>query len=194
MDVIVIVVIVVVVVVALVAAGLLVARRRSSKAQLTKDELRKRFGPEYERAVQRRGGERAAEAHLNEVAQQRERLDIRPLDPAARDGYARRWEIVQADFVDRPGAAVEEADRLILEVMSTRGYPVEDFEQRAELVAADHPQVVEHYRAAHVSRRLQNGAAAPDTEALRTTFTHYRALFDELVHDGAGEPGTERRS
>jgi hypothetical protein len=32
--------------------------------------------------------------------------------------------------------------------MRDRGYPVEDFGERAELLAADHPQVVEHYRAA----------------------------------------------
>ena len=153
----VVIVIVVVLAVALVAAGLVVARRRSSA------QLQERFGPEYERAVEERGGEREAEAHLRDVAQRRDRLDIRPLDPAARDGYARRWEVVQADFVDRPGPAVEEAERLIVEVMSVRGYPVEGFEERADLVAADHPRVVEHYRAAHRSRRQQDGAATSDT-------------------------------
>jgi len=183
----VVIVIIVVLAVALVAAGLVVARRRRSA------QLQERFGPEYERAVEERGGEREAEAHLRDVAQRRDRLDIRPLDPAARDGYARRWEVVQTDFVDRPGPAVEEAERLIVEVMSVRGYPVEGFEERADLVAADHPGVVEHYRAAHRSRRQQDGAATSDTEALRTAFTHYRALFDELVHDRAGGSGTGQR-
>lgn len=92
-----VIVIVLVLAVALVAAGFVAARWRSSA------QLQERFGPEYEQAVEQRGGEREAEAHLRDVAQRRDRLDIRPLDPAARDGYARRWEAVQADFVDRPG-------------------------------------------------------------------------------------------
>ena len=175
----VVIVIVVMLAVALVAAGVLVARRRHSSAQ-----LQERFGPKYERAVTEYGGQREAEAHLRAVAQRRDHLDIQPLDPAARDGYARRWDVVQANFVDHPGHAVAEADRLIVEVMRVRGYPVEAFEERADMLAADHPRVVEYYRAAHRSRQQ------PDTEALRTAFTHYRALFDELVHHGAGHSGT----
>lgn len=181
------VVIVVVVVAVLVAAGLFVNRRRGTA------QLQERFGPEYERAVEEQGGEREAQSHLRDVAQRRDRLDIRPLSPEARDGYTRRWEAVQADFVDRPDAAVAEADRLIVEVMSAQGYPVDDFDERADLVAADHPGVVEHYRAAHRARQQQDGAATSDTEALRTAFTHYRALFDELVHDRAGGAGTTER-
>jgi hypothetical protein len=30
--------------------------------------------------------------------------------------------------------------------MAERGYPVEDFEQRAADISVDHPQVVENYR------------------------------------------------
>jgi len=56
--------------------------------------------------------------------------------------------------------------------------------ERAELVAADHPHVVEHYRAAHAARRNHHGSPdAVDTEELRQAFVHYRALFDELVLD-----------
>ncbi len=178
----VVIVIIVVLAVALVAAGLLVVlRRRSSSAP-----LQGRFGPEYERAVAEHGGQREAEAHLRAVARRPDHLDIRPLDPAARAGYARRWDVVQANFVDHPGHAVAEADRLIVEVMRVRGYPVEAFEERADTLTADHPRVVEYYRAAHRSRQR------PDAEALRRAFTHYRALFDELVHRGAGHSGTQQ--
>ncbi len=145
--------------------------------------LQQRFGPEYEREVQARGSERDADQHLSKVADRRDRLDIRQLEPAARDRYTRRWEAVQAEFVDRPGPALDSADRLVTEVMRDRGYPVEDFSERAELIAADHPQIVEHYRAAHAVRHSHHGeSGASDTEDLRQAFVHYRALFDELVH------------
>ncbi len=175
------VVIVIIVGIVVLAAAVLFAiwvvrqRRRAS--------LQERFGPEYEREVQARGSERDAAHHLGEVADRRDRLDIRQLEPAARDRYTRRWEAVQAQFVDRPGSALDDADRLVTDVMRDRGYPVEDFDERAELVAADHPQVVEHYRAAHAVRHAHHGPSNDsDTEELRQAFVHYRALFDELVH------------
>jgi hypothetical protein len=148
--------------------------------------LQERFGSEYRREVAARGSEREAQRHLRDVANRRDRLDIRQLDPEARDRYTRRWQAVQTDFVDQPGHALEEADRLVTDVMQDRGYPVHDFGERAELVAADHPEVVEHYRAAHAARQRQaasNGADGADTEEMRQAFVHYRALFDELVHD-----------
>jgi hypothetical protein len=150
--------------------------------------LKERFGPEYDREVAARGSEREAQRHLRDVAGRRDRLDIRQLDPADRERYTRRWQAVQTEFVDQPSRALDEADRLVTDVMKDRGYPVDDFNERAELVAADHPEVVEHYRAAHAAQQRQvpgqdaNGRGV-DTEELRQAFVHYRALFDELVHD-----------
>ena len=72
----------------------------------------------------------------------------------------------------------------VAEVMRDRGYPVEDFSERAELLAADHPQVVEHYRAAHaVQQTHRSNSGSSDTEDLRQAFVHYRALFEELVRE-----------
>jgi hypothetical protein len=144
--------------------------------------LQQRFGPEYEREVAERGSERDAARHLRDVAGRRDQLDIRHLEPPARDRYTRRWEAVQTEFVDRPGQALDEADQLVTDVMRDRGYPVEDFGERAELLAADHPQIVNHYRAAHAARQgYQGHPDAVGTEELRQAFVHYRALFDELV-------------
>jgi hypothetical protein len=144
--------------------------------------LQKRFGPEYDREVARRGSERDAARHLGDIADRRDQLDIRQLEPTARDRYTRRWAAVQTEFVDRPGLALDEADRLVTDVMRDRGYPVEDFGERAELVAADHPEIVEHYRAAHSARRDHHGQPGTvGTEEMRQAFVHYRALFDELV-------------
>jgi len=145
--------------------------------------LQQRFGPEYTREVQERGSERAADQHLGQVADRRDRLDIHDLQPAARERYTHRWQVVQTEFVDRPGPALDEADQLVTEVMRECGYPVEDFSERAELVAADHPQVVEHYRAGHAAQQVHHDRpGGSDTEDLRQAFVHYRALFNELVH------------
>jgi hypothetical protein len=145
--------------------------------------LQQRFGPEYAREVQALGSERAADRHLGRVADRRDRLDIHELEPAARQRYTQRWQVVQTEFVDRPGPALDEADRLVAEVMRDCGYPVEDFSERAELVAADYPQVVEHYRAGHAAQQVHHDRPGDcDTEDLRQAFVHYRALFNELVH------------
>jgi hypothetical protein len=82
---------------------------------------------------------------------------------------------------------VRAAEGVIQSVMSDRGYPVEDFEQRAADVSVDHPLVVENYRA---GRRLVDSSADGEgtTEDLRLAMRHYRALFDDLVEDTADEP------
>jgi hypothetical protein len=64
--------------------------------------------------------------------------------------------------------------------MRSRGYPVEDFEQRAGDLSVEHPALVENYRAAHeIARRRAQGQAG--TEDLRSAFIGYRALFKELL-------------
>jgi hypothetical protein len=87
---------------------------------------------------------------------------------------------VQGRFVDDPAAAVAEADTLVADLMRTRGYPMSDFERRAEDLSVDHPQVVDHYRAAHdVAIRHEQGGVS--TEELRQGLVHYRALFEDLL-------------
>jgi hypothetical protein len=71
--------------------------------------------------------------------------------------------------------------------MSTRGYPVSDFEQRAADISVDHPLVMENYRTAHaIAVRQTQGHA--NTEDLRQAMIHYRTLFEDLV----GEPEVAR--
>jgi hypothetical protein len=77
---------------------------------------------------------------------------------------------------------VTDADQLLGDVMSTRGYPVSDFEQRAADISVDHPLVLENYRAAHqYALRQSNGDT--NTEDLRQAMIHYRTLFEELVDE-----------
>jgi hypothetical protein len=114
-------------------------------------------------------------------------LKIGALAPSDRELYIASWRKVQAQFVDDPKSSVTEADKLLGDVMSTRGFSVSDFEQRSADISVDHPLVVEDYRAAHeVAVRHANGQA--NTEDLRQAMIHYRTLFDELV----GEPEMAR--
>ncbi len=181
----------IVIVAAVVVAALLIAmfaiggRRRRG--------LQERFGPEYDRTVESSGDRRAAERDLREREERHEELDIRELTPAARDRYFDEWRVVQTRFVDSPGDAVTEADTLVQQVMRDRGYPVDDFETRAEAVSVDHPHVVENYRAAHtVWAANERGEAT--TEDLRQSLVHYRSLFEELLGRGAADEPISREA
>ena len=143
-------------------------------------ELRARFGPEYDRTLWSADSRREAERELESRRARRERLDIRPLDPATRQRYAEAWEDVQARFVDAPAVALASAEGLALQVMRERGYPTDDFEQQAADVSVDHPEVVSHFRAGHEVME-QAGRGAADTEELRQGLMRYRALFDRLL-------------
>jgi hypothetical protein len=172
------VLVVVIVVLLCVAAALVVRQRRTA-------QLRQGFGPEYDRVVKERGDQRAGEAELQERRERRRKYDIRPLRESARERYGERWQETQRRFVDQPASAVADADGLVNQVMSDRGYPVEDFDQQAADVSVDHPGVVEHYRAAHAIS-VASAQQSASTEDLRQAMVHYRALFSELLSDGAG--------
>jgi hypothetical protein len=156
------------------------ARRRTSR-------LQDRFGSEYDRMVGTAENKREAESDLAAREERRAQLDIRPLSPAACARYIENWQVVQAQFVDDPSVAVASADSLLQSVMSERGYPVDDFEQRAADISVDHPEVVENYRDGH---RLaeENAGGTGSTESLRQAMRHYRALFEELVEADADQP------
>ncbi len=167
-----------IVIAALIVAGVLLMQRRRS------EHLQSQFGPEYERAVEETGSRRKAEAELADREKRVEKLDIRPLDPATRRGFMERWAEVQARFVEDPPRAVMFADALLAEVMTARGYPVKDFDQRAADISVGHPEVVEHYRSAH-EIAVRHSREEASTEDLRQAMIHYRALFEELVHEEA---------
>src|SRR5918912_1198394 len=92
---------IVIVVALIVAAGAwyYTQRRRS-------EELRERFGPEYDRAVETHGDRSAAERALQERQAQVEQLDIRSLSPQESERFGTAWREAQARFVDDPVAAI----------------------------------------------------------------------------------------
>lgn len=178
------IIVAIVVVLIILAIAAIAARRRRSQA------LRDRFGPEYARTVRETGSPQQAEAALAAREKHYRSLDIRPLTPGARDRYADSWRAVQAKFVDEPGAAVGDADRLVNDVMRDRGYPVDDPQQRMDDLSVEHAAVLDNYRSATaIAQRNARGEAT--TEELRQAMLSYRTLFGELLGtDRAAGAGT----
>ncbi|MFI0369982.1 hypothetical protein ACH35V_19080 [Actinomadura sp. 1N219] len=150
--------------------------------------LRERFGPEYDRAVERQGGRAAAERELRSREERHEELDLHDLDPHRREQYREQWVGVQERFVDAPEAAVEQADGLVTVVMGERGYPTHGFEEKVAHLSVEHGRTMDHYRRARaISDRAASRQAS--TEDLRQAMVHYRALFDELLAAPAAGTG-----
>ncbi|HJV35371.1 hypothetical protein [Geomonas sp.] len=179
------IVIVVIAIAIITVVGIVALRRQRTQ------KLRGHFGPEYDRAVQDTGDRARAETELERRRKRVEGLTIRPLTREDRTRFTEGWTRVQARFVDDPKGAVTEADQLLGEVMSRRGYPVGDFEQRADDISVNHPNVVDNYRKGHaIALRHARGEAS--TEDLRQAMIHYRALFADLV--GSREMTTAREA
>jgi DNA/RNA-binding domain of Phe-tRNA-synthetase-like protein len=160
-----------IVVAALVIWRISVSRRTS--------HLRDRFGPEYDRVAEDMD-KSEAEAELAHRVERREQFDIKALPEDSKKRYVESWRDVQAQFVDDPKGAIGTADKLLKSVMAERGYPIEDFDQRAADLSVDHPKVVQNYREGHriAEESKRNGTS---TEDLRQALKHYRELFEELV-------------
>lgn len=168
----VIVIVIVVVVVAVLAALAVRTMRRR--------QLRERFGDEYQRVVDEKGGRSAAEAELRRREKLHATLELRDLSDADRARFREGWVAVQTLFVDDPVAAVRDGDRLVTELVAARGYPVSDYEDRLAHLSVEHANVLNHYRDAHeISTR--NDAGKATTEELRQALVHYRELFADLL-------------
>ena len=150
------------------------SRTRHSK------QMQEHYGPEYDHVVETTGSAKAAEAELKQRNKHVEGLNIRPLTTIEHDRYLIEWKEVQAKFVDDPSQAIKDGDRLIMEVMQLRNYPVSDFEDRAADISVAYPELVTNYRAAHAIA-LKNEQKTADTEELRKAMVYDKALFTELV-------------
>jgi FtsZ-interacting cell division protein ZipA len=173
---IIVIVVAVVVVVVIAIVGYQMAQKRRTT------QLREQYGPEYDRTVDQADSQHEAESELRGRSKRHEQLELRSLDSSERVDFERRWSDVQAQFVDDPSTAVRNADQLVVEVMSARGYPVEDFDQRAEDVSVRHPEVTQRYREARrIAQANKDGTV--DTEDLRQAVTSYRSLVLALLAD-----------
>jgi hypothetical protein len=170
---IIIAVVLVLAIVGAIVASTFVSRKNSER-------LHDQFGTEYDHTVEALGSEKKAQTELDKRQKHVDALDIRPLSVSERKSYLADWASVQSKFVDEPGQAIVDADRLIMEVMQLRDYPISDFEQRAADVSVAYPALVSNYRAARVIA-LKNKQRQADTEELRRAMIYYRSLFKELL-------------
>jgi FtsZ-interacting cell division protein ZipA len=166
-----ILIVVIIVVLAAIFFGVQASRRR---------RLQSTFGPEYDRAVADTGNRSDAEKELRERERRHASLELKPLSPESQARYSTAWEEVQIRFVDDPADATNEADQLVTELISERGYPTSDYEDRLADLSVEHARTLGHYRDAHeINQRSQAGEAS--TEDLRQALVHYRALFADLL-------------
>jgi len=168
-----------------VACAAVVVWRNNRKRQ--REELAKKFGPEYQRLMQEHGSATLVDRELEARAKRVKNLPIKALSDSERRSFSEAWRQTQERFVDAPVIAVRSAHDLVQEVMRARGYPVDDFEQRVADLSVEHAGVVEHYRAAH-GLHESNKQGSGNTEELRQAMVHYRALFADLL----GEPARDR--
>jgi hypothetical protein len=158
----------------IVALGMALAHYRRTK------RLKDHFGPEYDKTLDRLGDKAKAEDELEERLEHMQYLNIRSLDAEEVNRFALEWEKVQAEFVDTPLTAVQKANRLIREVMSTRGYPVEDFDQRVADISVDYPDLAANYRELHdIATKSEQEKLS--TEEMRQAMLHGRELFENLL-------------
>lgn len=156
--------------------------------------LMNRFGPEYDRAVARHGGDaKAAQWELSERLRRYGELSIRALTPESREQYAARWSGLQERFVESPAIAVREADRLLGALAAERGYPHESPEQLLEALSVRHAQAVDGYRKLHTeAERARAGQEVP-TDRLREALLGAHPLFEDLVRAQPHDRALRRR-
>ena len=170
------IVVAVLVIVAIVIVGYQMARQRRTA------QLREQYGPEYDRAVDLADSRHEAESELRGRSKRHEQLGLRSLDTSERENFERCWSDIQSQFVDDPSTAVRNADLLVVEVMSARGYPVEDFDQRANHLSVRYPEGTQRYREARrIAQANEHGTI--DTEDLRQALTSYRSMVLALLAD-----------
>lgn len=145
--------------------------------------LRSQFGPEYDHAIARTGSRKEAKRELLRRKERVQSFRLHPLAPHQRERFANEWRLLQEQFVDDPIRALTGANTLVRDVMSERGYPATDFEQRAADLSVEHGQLVDDFRSAHaIVLAAQRGEAS--TEDMRQALVHYRSIFAELLGTG----------
>jgi hypothetical protein len=165
-----------------------------ASTEMRRARLRRQFGPEYDRLVEKHGGnKRKADAELAERERRVRALSIRELTPGQQASYSGDWTAIQERFVDAPAESVGAAHTIIWNVMRDRGYPADDRTASMDALAVHHGRSMEGYREVQDLR-----TESASTEQLREAMIRYRALFEDLTgqRNGHSEPdrGAEIRA
>jgi len=174
-------IIAIVIVIALIVVAAVAA---AAVAQMRRANMRRQFGPEYDRLAKELGSKKAG-AELSARKRRADELGIRPLSATMQASYSDDWTTIQERFVDAPADAVNAADTLIWDVMQARGYPVDNREVSLEALSVYHGGGLHGYRQV---REVKLESAS--TEDLRKGLIQCRALFQDLL--GAPVDGLSR--
>jgi hypothetical protein len=105
---------------------------------------------------------------------------LRPLPEESRDRFARSWGSIETRFIEDPRSAVQEADKMVVMVLSERGAKLDDDGRMPN------------------DMRLAREAAASDegrqgTEGMRRAMVHYKRIVDDAVGSDRMRRGDYRR-
>lgn len=96
------------------------------------------------------------------------RSKLRGLPEESRDRYARSWHGVENRFIDDPTGSVQDADRLVVMMLSERGATLSD------------PKTVpDELRKAREAASSDQGREG--TEGMRVALLHYKRIVDDSV-------------
>jgi hypothetical protein len=182
-------VLIIVLAVLVIAAAVMAVMRASRRRQARTAGLKERFGPEYDRLLAD-GSQKKAERELTERERRHAALDIKPLPETDRARFAQSWQDAQLSFLDSPTTAVRDAEALVIQVVTARGYRTrDDLAAQADELSVEHARQLNNLREAHaISEAAGDGKAT--TEDLRQAMVRYRALFADLLRAAAGDSGT----
>jgi hypothetical protein len=188
-----------IVIAAVVVIGAAAALALRARGPRSGPGLRRRFGPEYDRAVARHDGDTtAAERELTERVERHGTLRERPLEPTELERFEARWTAAQEHFVDAPRDAVGEADRLLAELAQARGFPDgAQYEEQLAALSVHHADHVHGYRQVHRVAHARVGGghdSGPGTEEMREAMIEARELFDDLLTPAERHGGGYRES
>lgn len=169
-------IVIAVIVVALVAFFLYRRRQQQQQAR-----AREEYGPEYERVVEERGSEREAEQELRERREKVE-SEIQPLSEESRRRYEEQWQQVERTFVDDPAAALDDADRVVTEILAERNFPADSRQEATKGVGVMYSGVVEHFREAQqIHQEATHSQGEADLEKMRQAIQKYRSVYERLI-------------
>lgn len=93
---------------------------------------------------------------------------LRSLPDESRERFARQWRMIETRFIEDPRGAVQEADKMVVMLLSERGAKLED-DRRI-------PDDLRRAREAAASDQGRQG-----TEGNRMAMVHYKRIVDEGV-------------
>ena len=105
---------------------------------------------------------------------------LRPLPAESVERFSRSWQAVESRFIDDPRAAVQEADRVVVMMLTERGATMHD-----------ERHVPDDLRSARAAAASDEGRQ--DTEGLRKAMLHYKRIVVAAVGSPKKEKETSRR-